>query len=81
MGLIAEASISSGGFGGIISNQLIAHVAIVNTFDSDITFGIWDLQFSAQPESETPIPEPSTMLLLGSGLTGQGFLRRRRKAA
>jgi len=30
---------------------------------------------------EKPIPEPSTMLLLASGLAGLGFFRRRRKAA
>ncbi len=31
--------------------------------------------------THVPTPEPSTMLLLGSGLAGLGFFRRRRKAA
>ncbi len=31
------------------------------------------------PITEAPIPEPSTMLLLGSGLAGLGFFRWRRK--
>ncbi len=29
----------------------------------------------------SPVPEPSTMLVLGSGLAGLGFFRRRKKAA
>jgi hypothetical protein len=32
-------------------------------------------------EPPAPIPEPSTLLLLVSGLAGLGFFRRRRKAA
>ena len=39
--------------------------------------GSWTTQTPGPP----PIPEPSTMLLLGSGLAGLGFFRRRKKAA
>ncbi|MHB8893976.1 MAG: choice-of-anchor N protein [Candidatus Geothermincolia bacterium] len=34
----------------------------------------------AESGGHTPVPEPSTMLLLGSGLLGLGFLRRRRNS-
>jgi hypothetical protein len=40
------------------------------------SFGIDDFQAAT---AGAPIPEPSTMLLLGSGLAGLGFFRRRRK--
>ena len=40
--------------------------------------GSWFLRGGPDP---SPIPEPSTMLLLGSGLAGLGYFRQRRKAA
>jgi hypothetical protein len=45
--LIVQVPIASGGFGGVVSTVPIARVAIVNTFDSDIRFGIFGFQFCA----------------------------------
>lgn len=44
--LIGSANVSSGGFGGIVSPVPIASFAMVCTFNGDINFGIYDLQFS-----------------------------------
>ena len=49
---------------------------IFNDMGVDIGELIDDVAFGAASD---PIPEPSTMLLLGSGLAGLAFFRRRRK--
>jgi hypothetical protein len=44
---LGRASISSGGFGGITSSVPIDSIRLVNTFDGDIVWGIYGLQYSA----------------------------------
>ena len=61
------------GFGGLLHD-----------FNTQITFNglrISSMNGSIEVDAVAihPIPEPSTMLLLGSGLAGLGFFRRRRK--
>jgi hypothetical protein len=46
----------------------------------DIFSGPGHLQIDNVVLDVNPVPEPSTMLLLGSGLAGLGFFRRRRKS-
>jgi hypothetical protein len=71
--LIGQATLDPGVFGGIVTDQLIARVSVVNTFNSDIKFGIWDLQFSANG-----IPEPATFGL--AALAGALLVRAGRVA-
>ena len=55
MNPLAEVNVDSGVFGGVIVNQPIAHVKIVNTYNGDIVFGIWDLQFAYTLDTNTPV--------------------------
>ena len=75
MNVIGEVDLSPGVFGGLITDQVISHVSIVNTYNSDITFGIWDLQFS----QSGVVPEPSSAVLLGFGFAALAIARRQRR--
>lgn len=77
MASIGKVDLAPGVFGGILSDRVIARASIVNTFDDDIRFGIWDLQFSQN--GLPPIPEPSTFAFMTLGLGLLGFVAHRRR--
>ena len=54
-------------------------IALINDDPEDSSVNFVSIEEWNQTFSQTPVPEPSTMLLLGSGLAGLGFFRRRRK--
>jgi len=49
-----------------------------STTGQDGLYQATTVNVSVVPEPSNPIPEPSTMILLGSGLAGLGFFRRRK---
>ncbi len=53
--VIGQVDLGAGIFGGLITDVPIAHVNIVNTWNYDIQFGIWDLQFAKTP-APTAVP-------------------------
>lgn len=53
--VIGQVDLGAGIFGGLITDVPIAHVNIVNTWNDDIQFGIWDLQF-AKSFAPTAVP-------------------------
>ncbi len=78
LGSIGVGQDGRGGFGGLITDVPIHRVVITNTYDGDIQFGIYDLQFASTLSS---VPLPGSIWLLASALAGIGLVSRRRKVA
>lgn len=76
--LIGVAALNEGIFGGLISTDLIRSVQITCDFNSDLRCGVFDIQFGTVAAVASNIPEPATLSLLGTGLAGIGWARRRR---
>ena len=73
---------------GVASYETLSGFSYLSEFgpgNGPVVVELSDGVFAVDPPQpitpNSPIPEPSTMLLLGSGLAGLGFFRRRRKAA
>jgi hypothetical protein len=62
----------AGGFVGLVADTEISQVRIINTGNSDITYGIWDLQFLAAPVSLTINPGSSNATIIWPA-TAQGY--------
>jgi len=69
------------GFSGLITFPDAWEVTRLRFRDSGIFKVGMDNLTIYQTFGPSPVPEPSTLLLLGSGLAGLGFFRRRRKTS
>jgi len=74
--VVSPPAFGSNVFVGFENLAGISRLVITETGDDGFLGALDDIRFEL-----APIPEPSTMLLLGSGLAGLGWYRRRRKAA
>lgn len=69
------------GVGGISFNVGFATTtAVYNGYVDDFTIGINGVNTTYDFDPNPPVPEPSTLTLLGSGLLGMAAMRRRRRA-
>ena len=80
--LLTFANLSNPIFAATLFDQLLAAGTRTGTFTYHLDLGAGDFGFvsmSAGATAISPIPEPSMLLLLGSGLFGVAMVRRRRE--
>jgi hypothetical protein len=68
----------AGQFGGIVTDTPIAHVRLTNTFNADLTWGIYDLQFSSNGLVTPRVPDSGSTIGLLVITTGFLVVLRRR---
>jgi len=64
-------------FGIIDTEDLFTKITFNNTAGGADYFGFDDMTIGSIEQVQNPVPEPSTLLLLGGGLLGLGFARKR----
>ena len=72
-------SITDNVFSGYEFNGILQLLGTYDSISFDISPNEYWHGFNIGADSTAPVPEPSTILLLGSGLAGLAFYRRKRK--
>jgi hypothetical protein len=65
-------------FDGLISSTAFSSITLTSTSAAAGSFNVPEVLFGAAPAST--VPEPLTASILGAGLAGLAFLRRRKMA-